>query len=108
MPGFDGTGPVGAGPMTGYGRGYCLGYANTGVDFFPRFGRGGGRGRRYCYYATGLPRWARWNRRTVQGAVYAPPAGKEAELDLLKEQVANLENALERAKKRIQELEQKE
>jgi len=24
MPGFDGTGPRGAGPMTGYGRGYCI------------------------------------------------------------------------------------
>jgi len=23
MPGFDGTGPMGGGPMTGWGRGYC-------------------------------------------------------------------------------------
>lgn len=23
MPGFDGTGPMGMGPMTGGGRGYC-------------------------------------------------------------------------------------
>ncbi len=27
MPGFDGTGPFGAGPMTGGGRGWCVGYA---------------------------------------------------------------------------------
>lgn len=25
MPGFDGTGPRGAGPLTGAGRGYCIG-----------------------------------------------------------------------------------
>ncbi len=24
MPGFDGTGPRGEGPMTGWGRGYCV------------------------------------------------------------------------------------
>lgn len=24
MPGYDGTGPDGAGPMTGRGRGYCV------------------------------------------------------------------------------------
>ena len=24
MPGFDGTGPRGTGPMTGRGRGYCV------------------------------------------------------------------------------------
>lgn len=24
MPNFDGTGPSGKGPMTGYGRGYCV------------------------------------------------------------------------------------
>ena len=24
MPGFDGTGPFGQGPMTGKGRGYCI------------------------------------------------------------------------------------
>jgi hypothetical protein len=26
MPGFDGTGPAGMGPMTGGGRGYCAPY----------------------------------------------------------------------------------
>ena len=108
MPGFDGTGPMGTGPLMGYGRGYCLGYVNAGVDFVPRFGGGGGRGRRCRYYATGLPRWARWSREAVRGAAYVPPPGKETELDMLKEQVANLENAMERARKRIQELEQKE
>lgn len=73
MPGFDGTGPRGAGPMTGGARGYCavrlpnrpgqapVGYAGMAGRFFsgwPRvfgrlgtglglgLGRRGGRGRR--------------------------------------------------------------
>lgn len=108
MPGFDGTGPMGTGPLTGYGRGYCLGYAGAGMNFLPRLGAGGGRGRRCRYYAAGLPRWAGRGREMSQGAVYVPPAGEKAELELLKEQVVNLENALEQAKKRVQELERKE
>ncbi len=77
MPGFDGTGPLGYGPMTGGGRGYCVTYLGPydsrawvgwGIGrrraFFGGggrgwFGRGGGRGWRNWYYATGLPGWAR-------------------------------------------------
>jgi hypothetical protein len=29
MPGFDGTGPAGRGPMTGGGRGWCSPYGST-------------------------------------------------------------------------------
>jgi hypothetical protein len=108
MPGFDGTGPVNKGPMTGRGSGYCLSYVDTGIDFPPRFGRGGARGRRNCFYATGLPRWARARQSTFPaGAVYAPPVSGERELEMLREQVINLESALEQAKKRVKELESK-
>ena len=46
MPGFDGTGPRGFGPMTGWRRGNCVGpggflSARGGLG---RFGSGGGRG----------------------------------------------------------------
>lgn len=56
MPGFDGTGPRGEGPMTGGGRGNCAVPASS--ERRPA-GRGmgmgrGGRGRRNRYYATGL------------------------------------------------------
>ena len=39
MPGFDGTGPLGAGSMTGRGLGRC----GLGMGFRRRFGRGIGR-----------------------------------------------------------------
>ena len=56
MPRFDGTGPMGAGPMSGWGRGYCdsgnrgygpapaLGPAYSGPGYGPAFGRGLGPG----------------------------------------------------------------
>ena len=63
MPGFDGTGPRGMGPMTGGGRGFCANPGGAGrplVGGRTFFGWGGGRGWRNQYYATGLPRWQRW------------------------------------------------
>lgn len=110
MPGFNGTGPLGAGPMTGRGRGYCMSYIVPDTGFTPGFCRGGGgRGRRYWYNATGLPRWARWAPGAAPaGAVYAPPLSGDRELNYLKEQAGYLENALEQAKRRIKELESKE
>lgn len=49
MPGFDGTGPRGMGPMTGGGRGFCNPYGSF-YGMAPRYGfawggRGGGFGR---------------------------------------------------------------
>ena len=52
MPGRDGTGPTGCGPMTGGRRGFC-------GDAPPSPGRGAGRGRRNQFYATGLAGWRR-------------------------------------------------
>jgi len=64
MPGFDRTGPVGYGLMTGRRLGLCTG--STSRRFadrrLPLLGRGGrGRDHRRCYYATGVPRWARYD-----------------------------------------------
>jgi len=56
MPGFDGTGPAGMGPMTGWGRGYCNTSPATYYGPAPMFGqaywvpghgRGFGRGARF-------------------------------------------------------------
>ena len=65
MPGGDRTGPMGMGPMTGRGAGYCAGFAAPGFasggrgGFFGR-GRGGGRGWRNMFYATGCPAGHGW------------------------------------------------
>jgi hypothetical protein len=39
MPGFDGTGPMGAGPMTGRGLGYCS-PSRSGYGPVPAWGSG--------------------------------------------------------------------
>ena len=83
MPGGDGTGPMGMGPMTGRAAGFCAGYNRAGVR---------GRGRRNCLNANGL---AGWQRGIFQDAI---PSAKEQELESLKA-------ALENLNKRIKELE---
>ncbi|MGZ5503012.1 MAG: DUF5320 domain-containing protein [Halobacteriota archaeon] len=66
MPGLDGTGPVGGGPLTGRRGGYC----RSGIPLRRAFYRAGpirrgsgmggfGRGFRWQYLETGLPRWER-------------------------------------------------
>jgi len=63
MPSGDRTGPLGYGPMTGRGGGYCTGnrlpgFANKGFCRGLRRGSGGGgRGWRNTYHAMGIPRW---------------------------------------------------
>ncbi|MDY0088274.1 MAG: DUF5320 domain-containing protein [Coriobacteriia bacterium] len=46
MPGFNGTGPLGAGPMTGAGCGWCATDDPATVGRLTRSGVGSGRGRR--------------------------------------------------------------
>ena len=125
MPGGDGTGPAGMGPMTGRAAGYCAGYPVPGY-MNPIPGRGywgwgawGGRGRRNWYYATGMPGWARaaqglpaWGTTpypaaplTPYAGPYAPPMTQEQELEALKRQAEYFQNALGDIQKRMQELE---
>ncbi len=66
MPGLDGTGPVGYGPITGRRGGYCRSGTPLRRAFYRAepirrgSGIGGfGRGFRWQYLETGLPRWAR-------------------------------------------------
>ena len=127
MPGGDGTGPAGMGPMTGRAAGYCAGYAVPGFmnpiagrGFWGR-GRGGGWGRRNWFYATGLPGWQRAGMGMpaygappvppAQAVPYAPPFAptmtQEQELDALKGQAEYFEDALEGIRKRIEELQAK-
>ena len=126
MPGGDGTGPGGMGPMTGRAAGYCAGYAVPGYANpvggrgFRGFGGGGrgGRGWRNQFYATGLTGWQRaamgypaFGGAMPVAAPYAAPLapamGAEQQLDVLKAQAEHLEDALDGIKKRIEELEGK-
>jgi len=117
MPRGDRTGPMGMGPMTGRGAGYCAGYnmpgyANSfggrgyGAGFAAGWGRGrggGGWGWRNQYYATGMPGWARYGG-------YAPAWGagpqptQEQEGEYLKQQAELLKSQLDEINKRIEEL----
>ena len=125
MPGGDRTGPMGMGPMTGRGAGYCVGSPvpgfMSGVGGRGFVGRGGGRGRgwRHWYYATGLTGWQRAAAGGVPaygvgvpyyGAGYVGPAAsptmtQEQQRDLLHRQAASLESALEDVRRRLAELE---
>jgi len=83
----------------GFGRGF--------------WGRGGGRGWRNMFYATGLTGW----QRTAQGwpawgvgsappyAPYATPPTREQQIEALKGQAEYFEGALTELRKRIEELE---
>ena len=97
MPGFDGTGPRGMGPMAGGGRGFC---GNPGgarrplASGRPFFGWGGGRGWRNQYHATGLPRWQR-------RAFCSTPASAEDEKQALKSEADFLRLKLQTLEERL-------
>jgi len=118
---------MGMGPMTGRAAGFCAGYPvpgymnpipgrGWGIGFSHGRGfwsRGGGRGWRHWFYATGLPGWQRaamglpaWGMGGVPPyAPYATPPTREQELKALKGQAEYFENALSELRKRIEELE---
>jgi hypothetical protein len=101
MPYGDGTGPAGAGPMTGRGAGFCAGFNTPG---FANNGRGGmrgmGRGRRNMFYATGLPGWMRGNSGFSQAGA---PAGVDPSVvrTSLEQQMAALQGQLDVIKQRL-------
>jgi hypothetical protein len=107
MPGLDGTGPLGLGPMTGRGAGFCMGYAVPwGARYYGRgAGMGFGRGFRRMYYATGLPGWARFGYPgypQYNNPVYMGyDELVEDEKELLSRQAEYLEKELEQVKKRL-------
>ncbi len=129
MPAGDGTGPMGAGPMSGRRAGYCAGYSVPGYanPTVPRMGMGwrrgwgghwaggGGRGGgwrwRHWYYATGVPGWASYSvppAWPASAAPYAAAPTPEQEITLLRGQAEWMKEQLGAIEKRITELEQKE
>ena len=106
MPRGDGTGPMGIGPMTGRGMGYCSGYKTPGYAN-ARFGMGRGRGFRGMYYMTGLPGWARYGANQYDYAVNQTAAPEVDEKEALKNQADLLEKQLKGVRERLKGLKKK-
>jgi len=104
MPGFDQTGPMGAGSMTGGGRGRCQGadvvygrpfFRNRGGFNVTRYGRGFG-----CGFGRGFGRGG-WNRPGF--ASYPMNLGEE--ISILKSEAEFLKNDLDSIHQQIATLE---
>jgi len=110
MPGFNGSGPMGAGPMTGWGRGMCgqpagagnlpayggRGYGyGRGMGFRRGFGRGMGRGFGPAFGGYGAP----------PEAGYGYPANRTDEIEMLRSNAEAMKNSLDAIQQKIAELE---
>ncbi len=115
MPGYDGSGPMGAGPMTGGGRGMCSpagrSYAmggfglrrGAGAGFGPQRGYGRGFGRRGAYPLAGG--WVDPAFNAPYGASYVMKP--EEELSVLRNEAGYVQEELDAINKRIETLETK-
>ncbi len=115
MPRGDGTGPLGMGPISGRGAGYCAGYTfnnpafenytNKGFGWSRGFGISGfshgSRGWRHQFYATGLSGWIRG--RATQGA--CQKLDKDFKKKILNNRVASLQSQIDQIKKTIENIE---
>jgi hypothetical protein len=117
MPGGDRTGPMGQGPRTGRGAGYCggadmPGYANAlpggGRGGFGRGRGGGGRGWRHWFHATRLTGWQRGMRGGPWGAapaeVTGPAPSRDEQLSLLRADLRCFEQTVAQLRQRIEAL----
>ncbi|MBN1540208.1 MAG: DUF5320 domain-containing protein [Candidatus Thermoplasmatota archaeon] len=98
MPGGDGTGPWGRGPMTGRGLGYCGGH------FPPAYGRPWGRGMGWGRrrFFEDIPDRIPLERPNYQ-PYYREPS-KEEEKTYLEGVVKDMETELGEIRKRLEEL----
>ncbi len=103
MPGKDGTGPLGQGPMTGRGAGNYAGTEIPESGIMPQ-GRGRGRG-----FGRGMCRGLGWMGAVAAGGLLDhtlfSTATKADEKTVLTEQAATMEKALADIKQRLNELE---
>ena len=86
MPGFDGTGPMGMGPMTGGGRGFCA------VPLHPAWPAYTGMGLAMPY--GGVPS-------------FAPEVARKEELEYLEGLAQSMRKDLKEIEERIQQIESK-
>lgn len=110
MPGLDGRGPLGAGPMSGRGMGNCVVSNRTG-NVYGAPGRGMGRavGRNR---GMGLGMGRGFNRGFRQMGSYVDPVGsvysQQEELDMLRNEAELLKQDLSAIESRMSDLEKKE
>ncbi len=83
MPWGDGTGPMGLGPRTGRGLGFCAGFNRPGYSWRGGFGRGLG-------WRSGFCRGFGW-RWFWQGQMPAQPLSEEQQKQYLKARLSALE-----------------
>jgi hypothetical protein len=98
MPGFDGTGPRGMGPMTGGGRGFCSPWG-IGADYrggvsppYPQVP--------YHFYRGPSP----YGGAMPYGMPFAPQMNREQEVDFLKKEAQAMREQLEQIESRIKGL----
>ena len=107
MPRGNGTGPMGAGPMTGRGAGYCAGFSTPGFANqagYGGFGRGMGMGRGARVGGRGGMGFGFRNRFYAPETMQTQPISADQEKDYLANEAKALENDLEAIKKRLDEL----
>jgi len=109
MPGLDGTGPRGIGPMTGGGRGLCgpggIGRTAPAWHWFG-FGRGGGMGRgvRWRSVHPGMG----WGLGCAGTAAYPRAMSREEERGFLRGEAEAIKQELSEIEARIQQVEKDE
>lgn len=105
MPGGDGTGPMGMGPLTGRRAGFCSGFATSGfLSPLPGYGRNFGRGRGFRMSRfSGLPGWAGTGFSALGGAY----ASQGNEQEILGKQAELLEKQLQWVKQQLAKVEAK-
>ena len=114
MPGFDRTGPVGAGPMTGGARGLCNPAAAGSLRADAGgYGYGRGLGLRRGFRG-GYGRGRGWGRGYGRGYIGYPaavgpdfPVDAPDEIEMLKAQADALRASLDAINRRLDDLEQK-
>ena len=115
MPGGNGTGPMGMGPMTGRAAGACAGFGMAGYANSPARGgfgvgngrdrgirgRNAGRGFRHMFQVTGFPGWTRFGGYDESYHDHDPNFEKQT----LKSRVKAMQSELDFIKKRLSEIE---
>lgn len=113
MPGYDRSGPMGEGPLTGGGGGRCnpanrqydpkfrRGYAPRGLGLRRGFRGGAGNAGAGCGYAAKAGRW-----QPVFTTGY--PINPSDELDTLRQEADYLKTSLDKVNRRIDMLEKKD